>query len=80
MRPLHWWAIGRLEGHAMPARVTKRGAASGGLGPVLRLPVFWFLAFTFAGQLFVVSAMWAHMMPMLLSLNLSTAEAVRVVM
>ena len=78
--PLHWWAIGRLEGHAMPARVTKRGAASGGLGPVLRLPVFWFLAFTFAGQLFVVSAMWAHMMPMLLSLNLSTAEAVRVVM
>ena len=78
--PLHWWAIGNLEAHAPPETNARHEKKPGGLLPVLRLPVFWFMVLTFSGQLFVVSAVWAHMMPMLLSLTLSSTDAVRVVM
>jgi MFS family permease len=78
--PLHWWAIGRLEAYADPVTHAPSGSRFAGLTRALRRPVFWFLTLTFTCQLFVVSAVWAHMMPMLLSLNLSAAEAVQVVM
>ena len=78
--PLHWWAFGKLDAHAAAVPTVRNAKGVAGLMPALRMPVFWFMVLTFTGQLFIVSAVWAHMMPMLLSLNLSSADAVKVVM
>jgi len=69
--PLHLWLLPRARGGAQP----RTGRA---LGPVLRSPAFWLVAFALTAGSLLFSVIGVHAIPMLEEAGLSAAEAVAV--